>query len=166
MSKELLRKLKAMIIKAEQKFVKMTPRKLRLIADMVRKMQPTEAVAILPHVNKIGAEKVQKVVKTALANAKQQGLSEADMIFDSVQISEGPRLKRFRPVSRGRAHGYVRRMSHIRVTLKEVEKPTVAVKKETKKTEEKKAEKSTKKVASKSKKVEKKQSTSRNTKNK
>lgn len=107
-----------MIIKAEKKFIKIAPRKLRLIADMVRKMSIEKAMAILPHLNKRGAKPFLKVIQTAVANAKQAGFGDDVLSFESVQISDGPKLKRFRPVSKGRAHSYMRRMSHIRIELK------------------------------------------------
>lgn len=110
-----------------QKFVKITPRKLRLIADMVRKMSPSEAMETLPFVNRNGVAEVKKTINTAIANARVKGMNEENLKFKTLEINEGPRLKRFRPVSRGMAHGYVRQMSHIRVVLEEkkVEKKKV-----------------------------------------
>lgn len=123
-----------MEIKAEQKFVKITPRKLRLVADIARKMEVRQALEVLPYLNKRGAKSILKVIKTAVANAVQAGISETDLKFKSIQIAQGPKLKRFRPVSKGRAHGYVRRMSHIRIILEEIKKPEVKeIKKEEKK---------------------------------
>lgn len=135
-----------MLIKSEQKFVKVTPRKLRLVADVVRKMSIAQSLAVLPHIEKRGAKSILKVVKTAVANATQRGISDSDLVFKSVEISQGPKLKRFRAASKGRAHGYVRKMSHIKIVLEEVKKPEV---KKIKKVEPK-SEKSEKKVVKKS----------------
>jgi large subunit ribosomal protein L22 len=95
----------------------MSPRKLRLVADVVRELEPIRALEILPHVGKRAAGPMAKVVKSAIANAKQKGFSEGDLIFKEIQINDGPTLKRGRPVSRGRWHPIKKRMSHIKVVL-------------------------------------------------
>ena len=104
---------------ATQKFAKMTPRKLRLVADSVRKMKPSEAIEILPFSPRFAAEPLNKVIKTAVANAKQGGADESKLVFSEIQISQGPALKRGYLVSRGQWHPFKKRMSHIRVVLKE-----------------------------------------------
>lgn len=114
-----------------QKFVRMSPRKLRLVADMVRGKSVKEVLEFLPFVRKNAALPVQKVIKSAAANAQTKGADLNELKVESIQITEGPRLKRFRPVSRGQAHGYVRRMSHIRVTV-ESTKPKAQKSKEKK----------------------------------
>jgi len=120
--------------KSVQKYIRMSPRKLRLVADMVRKMTPQEAVDVLPHVSKRAALPMLKVVKTAIANAKVKNMNISDLTFKEIQINVGPTLKRGRAVSRGRWHKVLKRMSHIRVILedKQKEKP-VKVKSEKKK---------------------------------
>ena len=100
-----------------QKYLIMSPRKIRLVTALIKKMKPAEAVAKLPFVQKRAGESIAKVIKAALANAKNQGLSEADLTIKEVQVGEGPRLKRGRAASRGRWHPYKKRMSHIRVVL-------------------------------------------------
>lgn len=100
-----------------QKFLRMSPRKLRLVAPLVKGLSPTKAVDVLPHVGKRAAEPLAKVIKAAIANAKDRNISEADLVFKEIQINEGPRLKRGRAVGRGRWHPYRRPMSHIRVVL-------------------------------------------------
>ena len=102
---------------AVQKFIKMSPKKIRLVADKIRGMKPQKAVEILPFVGKRASEPLVKVIKTAIANAKVKNVSQENLEFKEIQINEGPRLKRGRPVSRGRWHPYKRRMSHIRVVL-------------------------------------------------
>ncbi len=100
-----------------QKFIVMSPRKLRLVAALVRRMRPAEAVERLPFVGKRAGQELGKVIKSALANAKAKGVGETDLIFKEIQIGEGPRLKRGRAASRGRWAPFKRRMSHIRVVL-------------------------------------------------
>lgn len=102
---------------ATQKYLIMSPRKIRLVIALIKKMKPAEAVAKLPFVQKRAGENIAKVIKAALANAKNQGVSETDLIIKEIQVGEGPRLKRGRAASRGRWHPYKKRMSHIRVVL-------------------------------------------------
>ena len=128
-----------------QKYIIMSPTKIRPVVDMIKGMTPKEAVVILPHVKKRAATPLKKVILTAIANAKDQGVDETTLIFKEIQVGEGPRLKRGRPVSRGRWHPYKKRMSHIRVVLyvkddeaKDAKKPAkktmnLSKKKETKK---------------------------------
>jgi len=113
---------------AVQKFVKIGPRKLRLVADAVRAKTPKEALELLPFINKRGSKSVSKTIKTAIANARVKGMDETRLIFKTLDINGGPRLKRFRPVSRGSAHAYVKQMSHIRVVLTEAKEKKVETK--------------------------------------
>lgn len=124
-----------------QKFIRTTPRKLRLVADMVKKLKPQEAVAILPHVRKRAAGPLAKALMVVIANAKQKGFSDDQLAIKEIQIGEGPMLKRGRPVSRGRWHPYKKRMSHIRIVLtakSEEPKPKSKTAKKEKKTTESK----------------------------
>src|SRR3990167_2262013 len=106
-----------MEVRAIQKFILMSPRKLREIVPLVRNLSPKDAVERLPFADKRTAQPLRKVIETAIANARQKGLDEGSLVFKEIQIGEGPRLKRFRAGARGRAKPYKRRMSHIRVVL-------------------------------------------------
>ena len=106
-----------MEVRAIQKFILMSPRKLREIVPLVRNLSPKDAVERLPFADKRTAQPLRKVIETAIANARQKGLDEGNLVFKEIQIGEGPRLKRFRAGARGRAKPYKRRMSHIRVVL-------------------------------------------------
>ncbi len=103
--------------KATQKYLIMSPRKLRLVVGLIKKMKPVEAIEKLPFASRRAAGELVKVIKSALANAKNQGVSETDLVFKEIQIGEGPRLKRGKAASRGRWHAFKHRMSHIRVIL-------------------------------------------------
>ena len=103
--------------KATQKYLLMSPRKIRLVVGVIKKMKPAEAVEKLPFVQKRAGIELSKVIKSAITSAKNQGVSETDLIFKEIQIGEGPRLKRGRAASRGMWHPFKRRMSHIRVIL-------------------------------------------------
>lgn len=111
-----------MEIVAVQKFIRVSPKKMREVADVARKLSPQTAVDQLPFLRKRGSEVLLKVIKTALASARQKGISDTTLVFKEIQIGEGPRLKRGRAASRGRWHPYKRRMSHVRVVLLTVEK--------------------------------------------
>lgn len=137
-----------------QKFIRTAPRKFSDIAQMVRGMDPYEAIELLPHTEKLASEPLVKVLKTAVANANQAKVTGKLMIKE-LQITSGPSLKRGRAVSRGQHHPYKRRMSHVRVVLETVEVlKEVKVLKKPKTSEAKKTIES-KKVVSKIKKVEK-----------
>jgi large subunit ribosomal protein L22 len=110
----------------------MSPRKLRLVVGLIKKMKPAEAIEKLPFASRRAATDLAKVIKSALANAKNQGVSETDLIFKEIQIGEGPRLKRGKAASKGAWHPIKRRMSHIRViltTIKKMEEPVKKVEK-------------------------------------
>lgn len=143
-----------MEFKSEQKHILISPRKLRPIADIVKKLTPVKAVEVLPFIKKRGSEYLYKVVKSALANASQKLVDVNTLIFKEIQIGEGPRLRRGQPVSRGRWHPIKKRMSHVKVilaTVKKEEPKVKAVKETTKVKKEVKLEKkvSTKKVTKK-----------------
>lgn len=103
--------------KATQKYLLMSPRKIRLVVGVIKKMKPAEAVEKLPFVQKRAGIEVSKVIRSAIASAKNAGVSETDLVFKEIQIGEGPRLKRGRAASRGMWHPFKKRMSHIRVVL-------------------------------------------------
>ncbi len=143
-----------MEFKSEQKHILISPRKLRPIADVVKKLTPVKAIEVLPFIKKRGSEYLLKVVKSALANANQKLVDANSLVFKEIQIGEGPRLKRGQPVSRGRWHPIKKRMSHVKVilaTVKKEEPKVKAVKETTKAKKEVKVEKkvSTKKVTKK-----------------
>lgn len=125
-----------MKFKAEQKHLRLSPRKVRPVADVIRKLTPKRALEVLPFVKKRGSEYVVKVIKNAVASAAEKGIDIENLTFYEIQIGEGPRLKRGRPVSRGRWHPIKKRMCHIRVVLESKE-----VVKKTKKMKEKKGKK-------------------------
>ncbi|MBL7036395.1 50S ribosomal protein L22 [Candidatus Microgenomates bacterium] len=122
-----------MKFKAEQKHLRLSPRKVRPIADVIRKLTPKRALEVLPFVQKRGSEPLIKVIKNAVASATEKGIDINNLSFFEIQIVEGPRLKRGRPVSRGRWHPIKKRMCHIKVILesKEVVKKAKKVKTQT-----------------------------------
>lgn len=119
-----------------QKYIHRTPRKLRLVADMVRKMEPTAALNILQFTPNHSALDLSAAINTALANARIKGMGD-NIYFKSIEINEAPSLKRMRPGTKGRAKLYKKRMSHIKIILSDdlkvkEQKPKVKIVKEKK----------------------------------
>lgn len=110
-----------MLIKAEQKYLRASPIKLRFVVNTVRGVKsPIQAIAYLEHVQKRASLPIIKVLKQAVANAKHNyGLDEKSLVIHEMMINEGPRLKRFTPVSRGMAHPILKKTAHIRVVLED-----------------------------------------------
>lgn len=102
---------------AIQKYIHTSPRKLRLVADAIRKMEPTKALDALRFIPKAAAKDLIAAIKVALANAKQQGLASDKVTFRKVEINEGVKMRRFRAGTRGRVKPYKRRMAHIKIVL-------------------------------------------------
>lgn len=99
------------------RYVRISPRKAREVVFIVRKMTPEDALVILPHVNKRFATPLAKIIGVAINNAVNRGADRSALKFKEIQVSDGPRMKRFRPGSRGAAKPYVKKMSHIRIVL-------------------------------------------------
>ena len=106
-----------MEIQTIQKYIHTSPRKLRLVADMVRKMEPSKALNILRITPKLAAKDLEKALQTVLANAKQQGLDIEKVNFKKIEINESMKMRRFRAGTRGRVKPYKKRMSHIKIVL-------------------------------------------------
>ena len=136
--KEQWTRLKNMEIKSEQKHLIISPRKVRPVVDVIKKLSVQKAIDSLPFIKKRGSDLLLKVIKSAVANALQKGVSITDLKFKEIQIGEGPRLKRGQPVSRGRWHPIKKRMSHIKVILETIKKEQVVEKKSVKTSESKK----------------------------
>lgn len=108
-------------MKTIQKYIRTSPRKLRLVADAVRALSPEKALLYLKFTGKAAAEPLYKAIKQAVASAKdQKGLEVSKLAFKTLDVMEGPTYKRFQPVSRGMAHSIFKRTAHIRVELREV----------------------------------------------
>jgi large subunit ribosomal protein L22 len=108
-----------MLIKATQKNTRQTPRKVRLVANTVKKLPLDQALRQLAVIERRSSLVILKTLKQAMANAiNNHGFKFDDLMLDNILITEGPRFRRFRAASRGRAHGIIKRSSHITVTLK------------------------------------------------
>lgn len=106
--------------RAIAKHVRVSSRKMRFICDMVRGKSVDEALTILKFTPNKGAKILEKVVKSAAANAENNFDMNRDQLFVSEAYSnQGPTLKRFRPKAKGRAFKILKRTSHIGVVVKE-----------------------------------------------
>lgn len=101
--------------RAIQKNITSSPRKLRLVADMIRKMDPYRAVELLQFTNKAAAQPLKKAILTAIANAGKKDV----LGFVKIEINEAAKLKRYRAGTAGRGRGrpYKKRWSHIKIVL-------------------------------------------------
>ena len=107
-----------MLIKATQKTTRQTPRKLALVANVVRGEELTDALKQLAVMDRRASLVILKVMRQAIANATHNhGAKFEDLKLKDIVINEGPRYKRWQAVSRGRAHGIVKRTSHVTVIL-------------------------------------------------
>lgn len=106
--------------KAVAKTIRVTPRKARLVVDLVRGKKVSDALGILANVNKSATDPVVKVIKSAAANAVNNfGMDESKLVISNIQVGDGVRMKRFLPRAKGSASGLVKRTCHINVTVKE-----------------------------------------------
>lgn len=106
--------------KAIARTVRIAPRKVRLVVDLIRGKQVGEAVAILRHTPKAASPVVEKVLKSAVANAEHNyDLDINNLVISEVFVDEGPTLKRFRPRAQGRASAINKRTSHITLVVSE-----------------------------------------------
>lgn len=117
----------------------MSPRKVGVVAALVRGRSVEDALTILEHTPRRSALPVQKAIASAKANADHNhGYKPATLRITEITVTPGPRIKRYRPAAHGRALPFMRRTSHIRVVVdgekREVKKPAAkaAVKKEAK----------------------------------
>ena len=106
-------------MKAVLKNYRQSPRKVRLVADVVRGKKVNQALALLRFVDKRAAEPVAKVIKSALANAVQHGKNAETLVVGRLSVDKGVTMKRFMPRARGSASRINRRNSHITVELTE-----------------------------------------------
>ena len=104
--------------KAVEKFIRISPRKLRYVADAIRTKRVNDAVDLLTFTTKKAALIIKKAVQSAAANATENHkMNEDDLVVEKIFINEGPILKRFRPRARGRATRIRKRTSHLTVIV-------------------------------------------------
>jgi large subunit ribosomal protein L22 len=105
--------------RAEARYIRVSPQKARLVVELIRGRNAGEALNILRATNKRIAPAVEKVLRSAIANAENRS-SDVDvdkLVVAEAYVNEGPRMKRIRPAPMGRAYRYQRRLAHIAVTV-------------------------------------------------
>ena len=106
--------------KAVAKYVRIAPRKVRVVMDLIRGKDVAEAFAILKFTPKAGSDVIEKVLKSAVANAENNFDMDVDSLYvSSAFVDQGPTLKRIHPRSRGQAFKILKRTSHITVVVEE-----------------------------------------------
>jgi large subunit ribosomal protein L22 len=107
-----------MKVRAQAKYIRQAPNKVRVVLDLVRGLPVGEAEQVLKYVNRRASEPIAKVLKSAVANAEHNHSLDADDLFVAEAFAdEGPTLKRFRPRARGRATRVRKRTSHITIVV-------------------------------------------------
>jgi large subunit ribosomal protein L22 len=132
-------------VKAHVRYLRMSPRKVRLVVDLIRGMAIAPALAQLQFMPKAAATPVRKLLQSAIANAEHNFKLDRDTLFvKSALVNQGPTLKRWRPRAMGSAAPILKRTSHITLVLGTKEAPAAE---KTEKTEGKKDKKTAAKHA-------------------
>lgn len=108
--------------RAELRHARISARKVKIVIDLIRGKNAKEAIAILKYTNKAAAPMVEKLVKSAIANAVNNNkMDETKLYISEIYANQGPTMKRILPRAKGSADRIRKRTSHIVVVLKEVE---------------------------------------------
>jgi large subunit ribosomal protein L22 len=111
-----------MEVKACARYIRIAPRKIRIVLNLIRGKSIREAFAILKFTPKVGSEVIEKVLRSAVANAEHNNDMDVDKMFvSSCSVDQGPTLKRIHPRSRGQAFKILKRSSHVTVAVSEKE---------------------------------------------
>ncbi|MBN2885168.1 MAG: 50S ribosomal protein L22 [Chromatiaceae bacterium] len=105
---------------ATLKYARVSAQKARLVADLIRGRHVEEALNTLTFCNKKSATLIKKVLESAIANAEHnEGADIDELKVESIQVNEGPTMKRIQPRAKGRANRIMKRTSHISLTVSE-----------------------------------------------
>lgn len=106
--------------KAVARTIRIAPRKVRLVIDLIRGKQVGDAFAIIKNTNKAASPVIEKLLKSAIANAEHNYNMDVNKLYiKEAYVNEGPTLKRFRPRAQGRAGLILKRTSHITIVVAE-----------------------------------------------
>ena len=106
---------------AKVTFVRIAPRKVKIVLDLIRNKPCEEAMAILKYTPKAACEPLYKLLKSAMANAEMKNMDVTRLYVAACSVDQGPTLKRIRARDKGRAYRINKKTSHINITLKEAE---------------------------------------------
>ncbi|MBQ7250713.1 MAG: 50S ribosomal protein L22 [Bacilli bacterium] len=119
-AKKVEAKPKATEARAFSRDVRVAPRKVRLVADLVRGKSVKDALGLLAITNKAAKTPVEKIIKSAAANAVNNfGMDASKLYIAEIQVGDGLKIKRYIPRAKGSASGIVKRNSHISIVVKE-----------------------------------------------
>lgn len=119
-----------MKVSAKLRYLRIAPRKVRLVADLIRGKSVEEAQTILNFTTKKAAQVLLKLLKSAIANAKTNfQLEEKNLYISKILVDEGPKYKRWMPRARGMATPIQKKTSHVTIVLDEIVKKPKKVKK-------------------------------------
>ena len=108
--------------RATLKFARISARKVKIVADLVRGKNVDEALAIMKFTPKASTEILEKLLKSAIANAENNhGMSHEKLYISEIYANQGPTLKRIRPAAKGSAVRIRKRTSHITIVVREAE---------------------------------------------
>ncbi|MCL2486369.1 MAG: 50S ribosomal protein L22 [Oscillospiraceae bacterium] len=110
--------------RAELNYIRIAPRKVQIVLDLIRGKKANEAMAILKHTPKAASEPLVKLLGSAIANGvndEKKGMDQENMYVALATVSQGPTLKRMRPRAHGRAFRINKKTSHITLVLREAE---------------------------------------------
>ena len=107
--------------KAHLRYARISPRKVQIVLDLIRNKPVDEAMAILKFTPKAACEPLQKLLKSAMANAEMKDMDLSSCYVAECRVDQGPTLKRIRPRAQGRAYRINKKTSHINLALAEKE---------------------------------------------
>ena len=109
--------------RAELKYARISSRKVKIVADLVRGKNVDEALAIIKFTPKASSEILEKLLKSAIANAENNhGMNHGKLYISEIYANQGPTLKRIRPAAKGSAVRIRKRTSHVTIVLRESDK--------------------------------------------
>ena len=106
---------------AKATHVRIAPRKVQIVLDLIRNKPCDEALAILKYTPKAACEPLEKLLKAAMANAENKDMDTASLFVSECKVDQCPTLKRIRPRAQGRAYRINKKTSHITLVVKEAE---------------------------------------------
>ena len=106
---------------ATLRFARISARKVKIVADLIRGKKVDEALAIVKFTPKASSEIIEKLLKSAIANAENNhGMKRGNLVVSEIYANQGPTMKRIRPAAKGSASRIRKRTSHITIKLREV----------------------------------------------
>tara|TARA_X000000368_G_scaffold391512_1_gene355535 strand:- start:3320 stop:3667 length:348 start_codon:yes stop_codon:yes gene_type:complete len=110
------------VVKAQSKYVRQSPYKVRLVLNLIRGLEVNEALNVLMFTKRKAADEIKQVLESAIANAETNlGINSSNLFISKAIADEGPTLKRFRPRARGRAGRINKRTCHLLIELESME---------------------------------------------